>query len=47
MAFDIKKAIGIFLIVAGVLPFLGIGFGILGTIVNILVIASGIYILVK
>ncbi|MGM5481072.1 MAG: hypothetical protein ACQESE_01535 [Nanobdellota archaeon] len=44
--FDMHKFIGIFLIIIGMLPFLGIGFGMLVTIVNILTIVSGIVILV-
>ena len=43
--FDVHKAIAIFLIIIGILPFLGIGFGLLTTIVNVLVIVSGITIL--
>jgi hypothetical protein len=42
----INKYIGIFLIIIGLLPFLGIGFGMLNTIVHILTIISGIMILV-
>lgn len=42
---NIHKYIGIFLIVIGALPFLGIGFGMLTTIVHVLTIASGIAIL--
>ena len=43
--FDVHKFIGIFLIIIGTLPFLGIGFGMLATIVNILTIISGVVIL--
>ena len=42
---NIHKYTGIFLIVIGVLPFLGIGFGMLSNIVHILTIVSGIVIL--
>ena len=42
---DIHKYIAIFLIIIGVLPFLGIGFGMLTTIVHVLTIAAGIAIL--
>jgi len=45
MARDIHTYIGVFLIVIGILPFLGIGLGMLTTIVHILTIASGIAIL--
>lgn len=44
--FDVHKSIGIFLIIIGVLPFLGIGFGILATIVHVLTIIAGIVIIV-
>lgn len=43
--FDVHQAIAIFLILIGVLPFLGIGFGLLTTIVHVLTIVSGIVIL--
>lgn len=42
---DIHKYIGIFLIIIGILPFLGIGLGVLTTIVHVLTIVSGIVIL--
>ena len=42
---NIHKYIGIFLIVIGILPFLGIGYGILSNIVHVLTIVSGILIL--
>jgi hypothetical protein len=42
---NIHTYIGIFLIVIGLLPFLGIGFGLLTTIVHILTIVSGIVII--
>ncbi|MFH2028791.1 MAG: hypothetical protein ABIJ08_06645 [Nanoarchaeota archaeon] len=42
---SIHVYIGIFLIIIGVLPFLGIGLGILTTIVHVLTILSGIVIL--
>jgi hypothetical protein len=45
MARDIHTYIGVFLIVIGLLPFLGINFGMLSTIVHVLTIASGIAIL--
>lgn len=43
--FDVHKFIGIFLIIIGLLPFLGIGLGMLTTIVNVLTILSGVVIL--
>ena len=43
---DIITYIGVFLIIIGILPFLGIGFGLLATIVHVLTILSGILILV-
>jgi len=43
---DIITYIGVFLIIIGILPFLGIGFGLLNTIVHVLTILSGILILV-
>ena len=45
MAKNIHTYIGIFLIVIGLLPFLGIGYGILSTIIHVLTIASGIVII--
>ncbi len=42
---DIHKSIGIFLIIIGILPFLGIGLGVLNQLVHILTIISGIVIL--
>lgn len=42
---SIHKYIGIFLIIIGLLPFLGIGYGILATIVHVLTIVSGVVIL--
>ncbi len=42
---DMHKYIGIFLIIIGVLPFLGMGYGILSNIVHVLTIISGIVIL--
>jgi len=45
MAKNIHTYIGIFLIVIGLLPFLGIGYGILSTIVHVLTIVSGIVII--
>jgi hypothetical protein len=43
---NIHKYIGIFLIIIGLLPFLGIGFGMLSTIVHVLTIVSGAVILI-
>jgi hypothetical protein len=43
---DIHKWIGIFLIIIGIVPFLGIKLGILSNIVHILTIIAGIVILV-
>lgn len=42
---NIHTYIGVFLIMIGILPFLGIGYGILSTIVHLLTIVSGIVIL--
>jgi hypothetical protein len=42
---DIHKIIGIFLIVIGLIPFLGIKLGMISTIVYVLTIISGIVIL--
>lgn len=45
MAKNIHTYIAVFLIIIGILPFLGIGLGILSTIVHVLTIAAGIVIL--
>jgi len=42
---DIHKYIGVFLIVIGLLPFLGIGTGIFTTIVHLLTVVSGLVII--
>ena len=42
---DVHKTIAIFLIIIGILPFLGVSFGMLTRIINVLVIVSGIVIL--
>ena len=42
---DIHTYIGVFLIVIGILPFLGIGLGILSQIVHALTIVAGIVII--
>ena len=42
---NIHAYIGIFLIIIGLLPFLGIGFGVLSTIVHVLTVISGIVII--
>jgi len=42
---DVHKYIAVFLIIIGILPFLGIGFGMLNQVVNVLTIVSGIVIL--
>lgn len=44
---DTSTWIGVFLIVIGLLPFLGIGFGMLNTIVHLLTIVCGIIILMN
>ncbi len=43
---NIHKYIAVFLIVIGILPFLGIGFGMLNSIVHALTIISGLIILI-
>ena len=45
MARDIHTYIAVFLIIIGILPFLGIGYGILSQVVHVLTIVSGIVIL--
>lgn len=42
---DVHTYIGVFLIIIGILPFLGIGLGVLNQLVHVLTIASGIVIL--
>ncbi|MFP4523658.1 MAG: hypothetical protein ACOCQQ_02480 [Candidatus Nanoarchaeia archaeon] len=42
---DIHKTIAIFLIIIGALPFIGINFGLLLTLVHVLTIVSGVIIL--
>jgi len=42
---NIHTYIGIFLIIIGILPFLGIGYGILSNIVHVLTVVSGIMII--
>lgn len=42
---DIHKWIGVFLIVIGVFPFLGIRLGIFTTVIHLLTIVSGVIIL--
>ena len=42
---NIHRYIGIFLIVIGILPFLGIRLGVLSEIVHVLTIISGVVIL--
>ena len=42
---NIHTYIGVFLIIIGILPFLGIGLGILTTIVHVLTIAAGLTII--
>ena len=42
---NIHTYIGVFLIIIGLLPFLGIGYGILSAIVHILTIICGIIII--
>ena len=45
---DLHKYIAIFLIIVGILPLVGVGLGgMVGTLVNLLIIVSGILILVK
>lgn len=39
--------IGVFLIIIGILPFLGIGYGILNQLIHLLTIICGIIILVN
>lgn len=43
----IATYIGVFLIIIGVLPFLGIGLGVLSSVVHILTIISGVLILLN
>ena len=45
VSFDLHKWIGIFLIIIGILPFLGIGTGIFTTLIHALTIISGIVII--
>lgn len=42
---DIHTYIGVFLIIIGILPFLGFGYGFLSQIVHALTIAAGIVII--
>ncbi|MBD3209249.1 hypothetical protein GF367_02430 [Candidatus Woesearchaeota archaeon] len=43
-SFDVHKWIGIFLIIIGVLPFLGVSTGIFTTLIHALTIVAGVVI---